>query len=245
MPVSAQLILPIGTDERHRFENFIDAANPGLLPYLHSALEQRVEGERKKEVAAKGASREYQGMVLWGESGAGKSHLLSAAAHYLEQQGKAVILLKPESRISHAAQEGQGAPVYLLDDLSAFVGHDRLEQDFLTLLEAVKRQDALLIMTSRHAVKGLKISLADLFSRLQALDSFEVHALKEPQKRELIRQRAYQKGIILNDDVLNWLFTHTSRDLRVLLDLLEQIDSHSLSQQRRVTIPLLKAMLSD
>ena len=236
MPVSAQLILPIGTDERHRFENFIDAANPRLLPYLHSVLERRTKGE--------GASCEYAGMVLWGEPGAGKSHLLSAAACYREQQGKAVILLKPESRISHAAPEGQGAPVYLLDDLSAFVGHDRLERDFLTLLEAVKRQNALLIMTSRPAVKGLPISLADLFSRLQALDSFEVHALEEPQKRELIRQRAYQKGFVLSDDVLNWLFTHMSRDLQVLLDLLEQIDSHSLSQQRRVTIPLIKAMLS-
>ena len=242
MPVSAQLILPIGTDERHRFENFIDAANPGLLPYLHSALARRTKGESTKEL--KRDSSEYEGMVLWGEPGTGKSHLLSAAAYYLEQQGKTVILLKPESRISHAAQEGWGAPVYLLDDLDAFIGHEQLEKDFLTLLEAVKRQNALLIMASRHAVKGLKISLADLFSRLQALDSFEVHALEEPQKRELIRQRAYQKGIILNDDVLNWLFTHTSRDLRVLLDLLEQIDSHSLSQQRRVTIPLLKAMLS-
>lgn len=242
MPVSAQLILPIGTDEGQRFENFVDTSNPGLLPYLRGALERRVKGEGAEE--ANGAPIEYEGMVLWGESGVGKTHLLYAAANYLKQQGSAVILLKPESRIAHAAQEGQAAPVYLLDDLDSFIGHDRLERDFLSLLEAIKRQSALLVMASRCAVKGLPISLADLFSRLQALDSFEVHALEEPQKRELIRQRAYQKGFVLNDDVLNWLFTHMSRDLRVLLDLLEQIDSHSLSQQRRVTIPLIKAMLS-
>lgn len=242
MPVPAQLILPIGNDESRRFENFIDTANPGLLPYISRALERRIKGE--KGALAKGISNEYEGMVLWGEPGAGKSHLLCAAAHYLEQQGSAVMLLKPESIISHAAQDGEKVPVYLLDDLDMFIGHDRLERDFLTLLEAVKARNALLIMASRCAVKGLKISLADLFSRLQALDSFEVHALEETQKRELVRQRAHQKGFVLSDDVLNWLFTHMSRDLQVLLDLLEQIDSHSLSQHRRVTIPLIKAMLS-
>ena len=244
MPVSAQLILPIGNDEGRRFENFMDAANSGLLPYLHSALERRISRVKSEEGKEAKGSTEYEGMVLWGEPGAGKSHLLFAAAHYLEQQGRAVILLKPQLNVSHAAQDVEQTPVYLLDDLDAFIGNERSERDFLTMLEAVKRQNALLIMASRRAVKGLPISLADLFSRLQALDSFEVHALEEPQKRELIRQRAHQKGFVLNDDVLNWLFTHMSRDLQVLLDLLEQIDSHSLSQHRRVTIPLIKAMLS-
>lgn len=241
MSVPAQLVLPIGNDESHRFEDFIETANPGLLLYLRSALERRIEGAKE---GATGALIEYHGMVLWGESGVGKSHLLSATAHYLSRHKQPVVLLRPDTRISQAAKGEEKTPVFLLDEVESFIGDASLERGFLTLLEGIKRQDALLIMTARHAVKGLNISLADLFSRLQVLDSFEVYALGEPQKRELIRQRAYHRGIILSDDVLNWLFTHTSRDLRALLALLDQIDSDSLSQQRRVTIPLVKAILA-
>jgi DnaA family protein len=75
------------------------------------------------------------------------------------------------------------------------------------------------------------------------MDGFELLALRDDDKREVLRQRANQRGILLGDDVLNWLFTHTARDLGMLLNLLERMDVHSLSQKRKVTIPLIKSIL--
>jgi len=234
MTVPAQLVLPIASDENHNFGNFIDLSNPGLLAYLRSALARHTAE----------LYNEYEGIILWGETGVGKTHLLSAAGRFLQAQGGRALYLQPDTQILHATADAPRVPVYLLDELEGFIGTPEAEQALLSMLEGIKRQNALLIMTSRHAAKGLGIDLLDLLSRLQALDSFEVHGLEDEQKKEVIRQRAYGRGIVLSDEVLNWLFTHTSRDLGMLLDLLDRIDIHSLSQQRKVTIPLVKSMLS-
>ncbi len=233
MSVPAQLVLPIGSDEIRNFSNFIAPGNPGLLAYLRAAL--------ARHTAA--LSNEFEGIVLWGASGVGKTHLLVASGQYLLAQGGRSVYLKPETKILHAEVEAASVPVYFLDDLDSYLGSQEAESRLLTMLEGLKRQNALVIMAAPRSIKGLDIQLADLHSRLQALDSFEVHALDDEQKREVVRQRAYIRGMLLSDEVLNWLFTHTSRDLGVLLDLLEQVDVLSLSQQRKVTIPLLKTIL--
>ena len=131
----------------------------------------------------------------------------------------------------------------MLDDVETFISDSAAERQFLTLIERIKQQNAMLLITARQAVKGLKIGLPDLSSRLQAMDGFELLALRDDEKREVLHQRANQRGILLGDDVLNWLFTHTARDLGMLLNLLERMDVHSLSQKRKVTIPLIKSIL--
>jgi DnaA family protein len=50
-------------------------------------------------------------------------------------------------------------------------------------------------------------------------------------------------GIELSDEVVSYLMTHHARDLNEQIGLLRHLDRLSLSQQRRVTIPLIKQAL--
>lgn len=231
----AQLILPIGIVETRSFENFEDAGNPGLLGYLQRSISQEVRA----------TARAYTAIILWGATGAGKTHLLSAIGLSARQQGLKCIYVQPGMNVQALATDAAQPRIYLLDELEGFIGSAAAEQRLLTLIETVKQQRACVFISARHAPRGMGVELPDLLSRLQAMDSIEVRVLDESQKREVLRLRALQRGIVLSNEVLNWLFTHTSRELSMLMDLLEQMDVQSLSQQRKVTIPLLKTMLAE
>ncbi len=230
----AQLILPMGVDDTPGLDNFIDNPNKKLLAFLKTQLKQRSAGRVSS----------YEGLFLWGEPDSGKSHLLAALAQWVKQNdGKTVWL---EAERSWIPRSGNALNrVYLLDDVEGFITDAAAERDFLTLIERIKQQNSMLLVTAGRPVKSLKVGLPDLSSRLQAMECFELRALPEKDKREVLRQRASQRGILLSDEVLNWLFTHTARELGVLLDLLEQIDVQSLSQKRKVTIPLIKSILEE
>jgi DnaA family protein len=224
----------MGMDDVSGIDNFVDTPNSSLLAHLKQKLSER----------ARGALDSYSGVYIWGEAGSGKSHLLVAMSQWVRQNtGKTVWL--ESGHIWTPRSGGALNRVYLLDDVESFVTEPAAEREFLTLIERVKQQNAMLLMTARRPVKTLGIALDDLSSRLRAMECFELQALAEPEKREVLRQRAHQRGIVLSAEVLNWLFTHTARDLGVLLELLERIDVQSLTQKRRVTIPLIKSILDE
>jgi DnaA family protein len=231
--MAAQLILPMGVDDSPGLDNFLDTPNKNLLAFLKQQLQQRVSGQPTS----------YAGIFIWGESSSGKSHLISALSQWVKQNGGKTLYLEPASPEIKAGKENPSGRIYMFDDVETFISDSAAERQFLTLLERIKQQNAMLLITARRAVKGLKIGLPDLSSRLQAMDGFELLALRDDEKREVLRQRANQRGILLGDDVLNWLFTHTARDLGMLLNLLERMDVRSLSQKRKVTIPLIKSIL--
>ena len=233
--MAAQLILPIGVEDSPDLDNFIDTPNKNLLAFLKQRLEQRIAGQPGS----------YTGVFIWGEPSSGKSHLLLALSKWVEKNGGAARIVVPEATAMEKGENDQRDQIYLLDDVESFISDAGAERDLLTLIEGIKQQNATLLITARHAVSGQTIELPDLSSRLLAMDSFECLVLQDEDKRKVLLQRAAQRGIILSDEVLNWLFTHTARDLRVLLELLERMDVHSLSQQRKVTIPLIKSILAE
>jgi DnaA family protein len=232
--MAAQLILPMGVDDRLGFDNFIDSPNKKLLAFLKMQLKQRSAGRVSS----------YEGVFIWGEPDSGKSHLLAALAQWVKQNDGKTVWLDAERGWMPRSGNGLNR-VYLLDDVEGFTRDAAAERDFLTLIERIKQQNSMLLITAGMPVKSLKVGLPDLSSRLQAMECFELLALSEKDKREVLRQRASQRGILLSDEVLNWLFTHTARELGALLDLLERIDVQSLSQKRKVTIPLIKSILEE
>ncbi len=232
---TAQLTLPIGVDEKNSFENFVQGPNTRLVEHL--------EDQIKRHISA--PNQVYTAIILWGETNVGKTHLLSALAQRAKTLGGEVCfldksLLHPGQSSDHIAEQ-----VLLLDDIEEFTRDRECEQTLLSLFEQIKQTQGLLLISAKQAGHHLTLELADLASRIKAMDSFELLELDDPTKGEVIRQRAQQRGIVLSDSVINWLFNHTSRDLGMLLELLERMDVTSMAQQRKVTIPLIKSMLAE
>ena len=74
---------------------------------------------------------------------------------------------------------------------------------------------------------------------------FQLQLLSESERRAVLRHAADARGVILSDEVLDYMLHRFSRDLGSLMELLEQLDGFALRTQRAITIPLIRAMLEN
>jgi DnaA family protein len=182
---------------------------------------------------AERTSREHF-CYLWGETGAGKTHLLQALA------------ATPGSRyIPSDAQEGQfvHAPevsLYLLDDV------DRLsparQVDAFALFNQIRENGAYMVCTGPVPPAVLPVR-EDLRTRMGWGLVYQIHGLSDDEKIAALTQAAEARGLTLSASVLPYLLSHFKRDMRSLATMLDALDQYSLETQRPVTLPLLRDLL--
>ncbi|MDH3388063.1 MAG: DnaA/Hda family protein, partial [Gammaproteobacteria bacterium] len=93
--------------------------------------------------------------------------------------------------------------------------------------------------------EDLQTSLDDFRSRLQWGLLLQLPGSGDQEIREILRRRASLLGFELSDEVIAYLMTHYARNLASQMSILQRLDGVSLSQQRKVTIPLVKQALLD
>ena len=67
--------------------------------------------------------------------------------------------------------------------------------------------------------------------------------LTDQEKLQALQRRAQFRGYALDDDVAHFLLVRVKRNMRSLMEALEQIELETLIHQRKVTIPLVKKTL--
>ena len=198
-------------------------------------------------VAAQGEGDAWP--YLHGASGTGKTHLLIGACRAAIEAGRDVRYLplaslpspRGEAIASFGAQRGE---LLTVDDVQAIAGDRDAERALFDLYNRARDSHATLLFTAHAAPAQLGLTLPDLVSRLSACAQYALQPLDETDRREVLRQRAQQRGLEIEDHVLDWLFARQPRDLAALMELFEKLDHAALAAQRRITIPFLREMLS-
>jgi DnaA family protein len=85
----------------------------------------------------------------------------------------------------------------------------------------------------------------DLRTRLGWGPVHAVQPLAESGTRDALHQEARRRGIVLGDEVLDYVLARFARDLKSLMHLLHRLDGFALAEKRAVTVPLLKRMLNE
>jgi DnaA family protein len=70
-----------------------------------------------------------------------------------------------------------------------------------------------------------------------------LESLDDDGRRSVLLQRALQRGLELDDAVLDYMFKRVGRDLLTLTTLLDKLDRESLAAQRKITVPFLRKLL--
>ena len=185
-------------------------------------------------------------VLLTGPAGSGKTHLLLAACQHVQAAGR-------RARYASAARlAGQpdalralaGGDLLALDDLDALAGQRADEHALFDLYNQLRADGVALALAARLAPAALPLALPDLRSRLGACVQAPLQPLDEDARRALVREWAAERGLELEPAVLDWLFARAARDLASLHTLFERMDHAALARQQRVTIPLLRTLLS-
>jgi DnaA family protein len=223
-----QLVIPLALHTLHRLEDFDPGANGELLA-------------RVRELGAGGGA---PGLWLWGGPGSGRSHLLQGACHATEDRGGRARYL-PLDRLPRDPEvlEGEPAELLALDDVDGWLGERELEVALMGLYQAqLDERRALLLAAGRSAAR-LVFQLPDLASRFRALPSFAVAPPDDAGLRRILKAKARARGLVLADGVLDDWLHRAPRSLPVLLEQLAGLDARALAEQRRITVPLIKAEL--
>lgn len=224
-----QLPLALRYPPDQRFDSFI-APPEGALPAL-SAL-----------ATTAGADWVY----LSGASRTGKTHLALAVCAATEQQGRRAAYLPlaaAAGRMRDALDALEGHDVVALDGLDAIAGAREDEVALFDFHNRARASGLNVLYTARGIPDDIGLVLPDLRSRLQQCLRLVLDLLDDEGRREVLRDRAQRRGLVLEDAALDWLLTRTDRDLGALVVLLDRLDRASLAAQRRITVPFLRQVL--
>ena len=217
-----QIPLAIGSAPAPSFESFVAGSNVQAVAHL-------------RELPAHAAP-----VFLWGPSGSGKSHLLLALATRIHQQGGRVSWFHADEPLPWQFDETGSLIVF--DDCDRFDA-DRKQAAFALFVEATTHG---VPIAAAAQVPPVDLPLRDdLRTRLGWGHIFAVEPVGEAEVRAALRREADRRGLFLSDDVMDYLLTRFSRDLKHLMGLLARLDEFALSQKRAITVPLLKQMLAE
>ena len=217
-----QIPLAIGPEVLPTFDSFLSGSNGAALDHLRTLVLPAAP------------------VYLWGPAVSGKTHLLRALAHQLQQQGQRVGWFDAADSV----------PWPLAPDWSLVV-IDRCES-----LDEAAQHAAFTLFVEATAL-GVQIATAgrlppvdlplrdDLRTRLGWGHVFALQPLAEAETRAALRREADRRGIFLSDEVMDHLLTRFERDLGCLMGLLDRLDHFSLARSRAITVPLLRTMLAE
>lgn len=229
--IPGQLPLAMRWPAQQRFETFHAGDNLAALELVRRAS----TGEAPAWVFVSGVAA------------SGKTHLLLAACAGASATGRRAqyLSLRALARSVPEAVRGLGGSDLLaLDDVDAIAGRHEAEHALFDLYNRCRAEARTLLFAALRPPAQLGIGLPDLVSRLSACAQAPLKPLTDEARRSVLRARAAGRGIVLDDDALDWLFAHTERDLGSLAVVLDRLDRESLAAQRRVTVPFLRKLLA-
>ena len=227
-----QLPLNIRLRDSATFDNFFPGVNREAVEYL------RLHNGRRDEPS----------VYLWGAAGTGKTHLLQAACHDAATHGLSTVYLplSQAQEFSPAILEGMAElSLVCIDDIDSIAGDAGWESALFHLYNRMRDAGTQLVVAGNNSPGTLTISLPDLVSRLAWGTVFQIQALNDDDKLQVLQLRATARGMDMSLDVARYLLNRCPRDMPALYSMLDQLDRVSMSAQRKLTIPFVKEFIDN
>jgi len=223
-----QITLDIGTPLTPTLDNFFAGPNAEVVSHLRQWLHD----------SSHSAGRSALACFIAGAPGSGKTHLASALAHALDEKGESVGILRPD--FPAAADFNPAWAAIILEDVHGFDAP--LQHTAFNWFVNAQTYQRAVFATGNTTPRALVLR-EDLRTRLGGGQIFQLQALTDAQVRAVLQDSARLRGLVLGEEVLDFVLHRFSRDLGNLMPLLTALDHFALQTQRAITIPFIKTML--
>ncbi|MDP5007601.1 MAG: DnaA regulatory inactivator Hda [Glaciimonas sp.] len=250
-----QLLLNITSEDAQTLDTFVIGNNQEVLHFLQQLT---LPSAASSSSSSSSIAPQDCFIYVWGESGAGKSHLLHALANSGANPTKAHIISATDLNAHHAhhidhydaaysASQFHFSPEdsgYLIDDCDQLSPQDQIAA--FALFNQIREHggNRWLITSGAQPPSELVSTVReDLRTRLGWGLIYQLHSLDDEEKIATLTLAAQARGLTLSAGVLPYLITHFRRDMRSLMEKLDELDHYSLETQRPITLPLLRNLL--
>lgn len=225
--VNNQLALAMCSEQHATFENFYPGDNAELLNALYQFMQDQ----------------ESQ-LWLWGAPLSGKTHLMLAARAYALEELCIPVAYQDCADVFSWAGFDRHLAWVILDNVDKLAGHKEHEHELFARYNAWRAQGVKMIFSGSSSPKHTDFQLQDLQSRLAWGAVFRLHALDDQQKQLALQYIAKIRGLELSASASAYLLRHFDRNMNKLMATLSQLDAASLQEQRKLTVPFIKQVLS-
>ncbi|MDW4498172.1 chromosomal replication initiator protein DnaA [Sulfitobacter sp. D35] len=238
-------------DQRFTFDSFV-VGKPNELAH---AAARRV---------AEGGPVTFNPLFLYGGVGLGKTHLMHAIAHELQQR-------KPELNVLYLSAEQfmyrfvqalrdrkmmdfkeifRSVDVLMVDDVQFIAGKDSTQEEFFHTFNALVDQNKQIIISADRAPGEIKDLEDRVKSRLQCGLIVDLHPTDYELRLGILQskveaQRANYPGLVIKDGVLEFLAHRISTNVRVLEGALTRLFAFASLVGREIDMELTQNCLSD
>lgn len=223
--IHPQLTLALGTPPLSSFDTFyVCDANAQALSAVQAFCQDEL-GERQ--------------LLLCGDAGVGKTHLLSAACQTASNAGFQVAYLTGDlaSRVG-ALDSLERMDLVCLDDVHLLA--QSAEESLFHMINRCREANTRLLLASQPVLDQLPVNLPDLRTRLSWGPVYQLQAVPDAHLSELFKRLMSQRSLDVSDDVVDYVLRRYPRNVSALKTLADKLDQASMSTKRRITIPLVK-----
>ena len=209
-------------------------------------------------IAKQPGSTAFNPLFIYGGSGVGKTHLANAI-------GNQVRALNPQMRVLYvsantfklqyqdAAKNNripdflnfyQSIDVLIMDDIQYFAGLKGTQDTFFHIFNYLQQSRKQLILTSDRPPIELKDIEERLLTRFKWGLSAEVKRPDYELRRNILLAKMRRDGIVLNDDVVNFIAQNVSESVRDLEGVLASLLAPSTLTDREIDLQLAEQVIS-
>jgi chromosomal replication initiation ATPase DnaA len=177
------------------------------------------------------------GIVLYGESGVGKTHI----ANLWAQTANAVYVLKPS--LNNDPRILFDSPCnFVIDNFDSFLTAGNYDWMF-HFFNISKEKNRYFLLISRISPSLWKIGLEDLRSRLLTLPAIGIKNPGDELLMKIAKKLANDFGTPVSDGALRYILNFIDRDVVSISNTLKTLDKLALQMQKSITIPFIRRVL--
>lgn len=178
-------------------------------------------------------------LIIYGPDGCGKTHL----SHVFKKISSARMIALSELEDLKFNEQEQF--VYIIEDVDKSDIDAHTAEALFHLYNWLKEQGGYLLLTARRGQKKWGLELADLKSRLLASESVKISAPDDKLLRAVILKQFSDRQILLSDKVVGYIIKHADRSFSFIRNLVKELDNLSMSEKKKITIPMVKRALQE
>ena len=199
----------------------------------------------------------FNPLMIYGDSGLGKTHLAQAIGIQVKEQFPDKVVLyvnanKFQTQFVESIRNNnrndflhfyQMIDVLILDDVQEFAGKEKTQDTFFHIFNHLHQSGKQLILTCDRP----PVELQGLEQRL--LSRFKWGLLADLQKPDfetrlaILRKKAYNDGIELHDDIFEYLAANITDNIRELEAVLISLYAQSTLNRKEITLELSRQMI--
>ena len=164
-------------------------------------------------------------VLIYGEHGAGKTHLGSIFS---------------EHKINAFDLTDDFLPFFQKKIVVEDLENLKSEVALFHLFNFIRDLGGSLLLTAKTIPQ---FNLPDLQSRIQAIPKAPITIPDENFVFQFLQHAFKERQILVDDSVLNYAVRHIERSFNVIQRVIQTADALSLSENRKITIPVMKATL--